>query len=54
MKLLKIKISAVMLGVNVDRQNRLINGQTGNIRHIEFNQDIARKVYVKFLMNKLA
>ena len=36
-KLLKLKIGAkVMLTVNVDIQDRLINGQTGNIEHIEF------------------
>ena len=27
-----------MLTVNIDMQDRLINGQTGNIRHIEFDQ----------------
>ena len=36
-KLLKLKIGAkVMLTVNVDIQDSLINGQTGNIEHIEF------------------
>ena len=35
-KLLKLKIGAkVMLAVNIDIQDRLINGQTGIIRHIE-------------------
>lgn len=27
-----------MLTVNIDMQDRLINGQTGNIRHIELDQ----------------
>ena len=36
---LKLKIVAkVMLTVNIDMQDRLINGQTGNIRHIELDQ----------------
>ena len=48
-KLLELKIGAkVMLTVNVDIQDRLINGQTGNIEHIEFVQGTVRKVYVKF------
>ena len=48
-KLLKLKIGAkVMATVNIDIQDRLINGQTGIIRHIEFAQASARKVYVKF------
>ena len=35
--LLNLKIGAeVMLTVNLDIQDRLINGQTGNISHIEF------------------
>ena len=38
----------VMLRVNLDIQDRLINGQTGNISHTEFAQDSVRKVYVKF------
>ena len=37
-----------MLTVNIDIQDRLINGQTGIIRHIEFAQSSVRKVYVKF------
>ena len=32
----------------------LINSQTRSIRHIEFVQGSAHKVYVEFLMNKLA
>ena len=48
-KLLKLKIGAkVMLTVNVDIQDRLINGQTGNIEHIEYVQGTVHKVYVKF------
>ena len=47
-KLVKLKISAkVMLTVNVDIQDDLINGQTGNIEYIEFVQGTIRKVYVK-------
>ena len=37
-----------MLKVNIDIQDRLINGQTGIIRHIEFAQGSACKVYIKF------
>ena len=37
-----------MLTVIVDIQDRLINGQTGNIEHIEFVQGNVHKVYVKF------
>ena len=48
-KLLKLKIGAkVMLTVNIDIQDCLINGQTGIIRHIEFVQGSAHKVYTKF------
>ena len=48
MKLYKIKIGAkVILTVNVDTLNHLINGQTRNIWHIEFNQGSVRKKYVK-------
>ena len=47
--LLKLKIGAkVMLAVNIDIPYRLINDQTGIIRHIEFAQGSACKVYVKF------
>ena len=38
----------VMLTVNIGIQDRLINGQTGIIRHTEFAQGSVRKVYVKF------
>ena len=37
-----------MLTVNIDIQNCLINGQTGVIRHIEFAEGSACKVYIKF------
>ena len=48
-KLLKIKICGkVFLTVNIDIQDCLINGQTRIIRHIEFDQGSARKVYIKF------
>ena len=42
--MLKLKIGAkLMLVVNIDIQDRLINGQAGIIRHIEFAQARARK-----------
>ena len=42
--MLKLKIGAkLMLVVNIDIQDRLINGQAGIIRHIEFAQASARK-----------
>ena len=48
-KLLKLKIGAkVMLTVNLDIQDRLINGRTENISHTEFPQGSVGKVYVKF------
>ena len=48
-KLLKLKIGPkLMLTVNIDIQDRLINGQTGIIRHIGFAQVSACKVYIKF------
>ena len=37
-----------MLTVNLDIEDRLINGQTGKISYIEFAQGIVQKVYVKF------
>ena len=47
--MLKLNIDAkVMLPVNIDLQDRLINGQTGVIRHIEFAEGSAGKVYIKF------
>ena len=45
----KLKIVAkIMVAVNIDMQDRLINGQTGNIRHIELDQGSTGKVSVKF------
>ena len=38
----------VTLTVNLDMQDRLINGQTGNIKHIKFVQGSVWKVYIKF------
>ena len=47
--LLMLKIDAkLMLTVNMDIQDRLINGQAGNISHIELPQGSACKIYVKF------
>ena len=47
--LLQLKIAAkVMLAVNINIQDRLINGQTGNISHNKFAQGDACKIYVKF------
>ena len=36
-----------MLTVNIDIQDRLIDGQAGNIRHTQFAQDKGCKGYVK-------
>ena len=48
-KFLKLKICAkVLLTVNIDIQDRLINGQTRIIKHKTFVQSSAREVYVKF------
>ena len=45
---LKLNIGAkIMLTVNIDIQDRLINGQTGIVRHIDFAQGSACKVYIK-------
>ena len=45
-KFLKLKTDAkVMLTINIDIQNRLINGHTGILRHIEFAQGTASKVF---------
>ena len=47
--MLKLKAGAkVMLTVNKGILDCLINGLTGNIRHIEFTQGTVHKVYVKF------
>ena len=37
-----------MLTVNTDIHDRLLKGQTGNIRHIEFAQGSVHKAYVMF------
>ena len=37
-----------MLTVSIYIQDRLINGQTGIIRHIEFAEGSAHKLYIKF------
>ena len=48
-KLLKLKTGEnVMLTVNIDIQGLPINGQSGIVRHIEFAEGIAHKVYTKF------
>ena len=40
-KLIKLKIVAkAILPINLDKHDRLINGQTGNINYIEFAQGI--------------
>ena len=47
--MLKLKTGPkVILTVNLDIQDRLINGQTGNIGHIEFAHGSVWKVYVRF------
>ena len=47
--LFKIKIGAkLMLTVNIYKQDRLINGQTGSISHIEFAQGSVCKIFEKF------
>ena len=52
-KLLKIKIGAkVILTNNIDMKDRLVNGQTWNIRHIVFAQGSVCKVWVKFLVGQ--
>ena len=37
-----------MLTINIDIQDRLINGQTGIFRHIEFAEGSVCRVHVKF------
>ena len=47
--MLKLNVGAkVMLTVNLDIQDRLINDQTGNIRHIEFAQSTVYEICIKF------
>ena len=47
---LHIKLNArVMLTVNVDLQDRLVNGQLGTVKHIVLNsQNNVSKIYIKF------
>ena len=37
-----------MLKVTLDIQDRIVNNQTGNFRHVELAQSSVVKVYVKF------
>ena len=47
--MIKLKVGAkVTLTVNLVIQLCLINGQTGNVSHIEFTQGSVQKVYVNF------
>ena len=41
-----------MLAVNINIQDRLINGETGNTSHIEFAQVSVQKVYVMFFVEQ--
>ena len=51
--MLKFKIGAkVMLTGSGEIHNRLINGQTINIRHFELTQGNFVKIYVKFFDEK--
>ena len=53
-KLLKLEIGAnVMLTIYLDIQHRLINGQTGNVKHIEFKV-VFINYMLFFLINKQA
>ena len=47
---LQIKLNArVMLTVNIDLQDRLVNGQLGTIKHISTDkQGNVAKIYIKF------
>ena len=54
-KLLWLKIGAkVILTVNLDAEDRLINGETENISNIEFAHGSVRKVYVNVSDERLA
>ena len=47
--ILKIKTNArVMLTVNIDLQDRLVNGQLGTVMHITGNSQGISKIYFKF------
>ena len=48
-KCLKLKLEAkVMLTVNLDVQDRLINGQIGVVKHLEIIEDKVSTIYIKF------
>ena len=48
-KFLKLKLEAkVMLTVNLDVQDRLINGQIGVVKHLELIEDKVSIIYIKF------
>ena len=38
----------IMLTIKIDIQDHLINGQVGEVTHIDITRNIFRKVYVKF------
>ena len=47
--ILNVKLGArVMLTVNIDLQDRLINGQIGTILQVSYNGNKVNKIYVKF------
>ena len=47
--ILKIKMNArVMLIVNIDLQERIVNGQLGTVMHIASNLQGISKIYLKF------
>ena len=48
-KCLKLKLEAkVMLTVNLDVRERLINGQIGVVKHLEFIKNKVSLIYIKF------
>ena len=48
-KILWLKVGArIMLTVNIDIEDRLINGQVGEVSYIEMSCNKVKKVYVKF------
>ena len=44
----KFKLMQVMLIVNIDLQNKLVNGQLGNVIHIAGNSEGISKIYLTF------
>ena len=44
----KVKLMQVMLIVNIDLQNKLVNGQLGNVIHIAGNSEGISKIYLTF------